>query len=386
MRIILTKEEARKFLLYKHGLIDDYKFQGKNGIINFVKQVGSVQYDPLDMCGKNSELVFQSRVKGFTKAMLNEVLYEDRKLLDYFDKNLAIIPLEDWPNLQRMRDYHYKIGRGKEQIEPMIEEAKLIIKEKSYVSSKDLPFQDKVGWYWSPTTLSRAILETMYFRGQLVIHHKKGTIKYYSLIEDYLPNEIINKEDENKTEYDYIKWRLYRRIKAIGLLWNKASDAFLYMQGLTSAIRNQIYADLLKEGKIVEVKVEGIKEPLYCDSNDVNILIDKPFNDLKGRMEFIAPLDNFIWDRKLIEALFDYVYRWEVYVPANKRQYGYYVLPILADDKFIGRLEVVKEKEELVIKKIWYENNIDSSLYQDRLKECLERFAKFNNCVSIKYW
>ena len=87
----LTLDEAKKFILYKQGLLGEYRFSGKEGVLAFVRQAGCVQFDPIDVCGKNAELVLQSRVSGFTKKMLYDLLYEDRKLFENFDKKLAII-------------------------------------------------------------------------------------------------------------------------------------------------------------------------------------------------------------------------------------------------------------------------------------------------------
>lgn len=92
-----TNRQARQFLLLWHGLLGPYRFVGKTGALEFVRQAGCIQFDPVDACGKNAELTLQSRVKGFTKAMLGELLYADRALVDYPDKNLAILPVEDWP-------------------------------------------------------------------------------------------------------------------------------------------------------------------------------------------------------------------------------------------------------------------------------------------------
>jgi uncharacterized protein YcaQ len=78
--IYFTNRQARRFMLLKHGLIDNYKFIGKEGVLAFVHQAGCIQYDPIDVCGKNAELVLQSRLKGFIKQMLYSLLYEDRSL------------------------------------------------------------------------------------------------------------------------------------------------------------------------------------------------------------------------------------------------------------------------------------------------------------------
>ena len=98
-----TLDEAKRFILYKQGLLSEHRFSGKKGVLNFIRQAGCIQFDPIDVCGRNAELVLQSRVADFTKNMLYELLYEDRKLLDNFDKNLAIIPVENWPNFKRDR-------------------------------------------------------------------------------------------------------------------------------------------------------------------------------------------------------------------------------------------------------------------------------------------
>jgi uncharacterized protein YcaQ len=88
--IKLTNTQARQFLLLNHGLLGEYIFTGKQGALEFVRQAGCIQFDPIDVCGRNADLVLQSRVKGYKKTMLDELLYKDRILVDYPDKNLAI--------------------------------------------------------------------------------------------------------------------------------------------------------------------------------------------------------------------------------------------------------------------------------------------------------
>ena len=84
----ITNEHARQFILLKQGLIGAYRFIEKDGAYEYVRQAGCIQYDPVDVCGKNAELTLQSRVKGFKKSMLQDLLYKDRKLVDYADKEL----------------------------------------------------------------------------------------------------------------------------------------------------------------------------------------------------------------------------------------------------------------------------------------------------------
>ena len=107
----ITREQARQFILAKQGLIGQYRFTGKDGAYEYVRQAGCIQYDPVDVCGKNAELTLQSRVKGFTKPMLQKLLYKDRKLVDYADKELSIWPSEDWPYFSSYRDRSVRLGK-----------------------------------------------------------------------------------------------------------------------------------------------------------------------------------------------------------------------------------------------------------------------------------
>ena len=100
----MTREQARRFILSKQGLLGKYRFVGKSGAYRYIRQAGCIQYDPVDICGKNAELTLQSRVRGFTKNMLADLLYQDRLLVDYPDKELSIWPREDWPFFSPYRD------------------------------------------------------------------------------------------------------------------------------------------------------------------------------------------------------------------------------------------------------------------------------------------
>jgi uncharacterized protein YcaQ len=107
----------------------------------------------------------------------------------------------------------------------------------------------------------------------------------------------------------------------------------------------------------------------------------------KPRCELIAPLDPFLWDRKIIKALFNYEYAWEIYTPPRKRKYGVYVLPLLSGELFAGRVEAVNERKTktLIAKNIWYEDGVkQTKKLQLMIDRCLKRFAQFNGCIQVK--
>ena len=383
-----TNKQARQFILLKQGLMGKHKFIQESGVCDYIKQVGCIQFDPIDICGKNAELVLQSRVKGFSKETLYDLLYKDRKLIDYFDKNMSIFSIDDWRYFSRTRISYHIYGRSMEKVNVASGKIRSILKEKEFVSSKDINLNEKVDWSWNPTSLSRAALETMYFRGELILHHKKGSIKHYALAREYISEQILNAGDPNITLEEHLEWRVLRRIGSVGMLWNKTSDAFLGIDGLKAANRNLIFEKLFKADRIIRILIENISECFYCLSSDIQ-LIDLVLcnEEFESRTEFIAALDNMIWDRKLIKEIFDFDYKWEIYTPIVKRKYSYYVLPILFGDKFIGRIEIINDRKlkQLIVKNIWYEDYIDNpERFKDNIYECLKRFSEFNQCESIK--
>ena len=221
----ITNEHARQFILLKQGLIGAYRFIGKDGAYEYVRQAGCIQYDPVDVCGKNAELTLQSRVKGFKKSMLQDLLYKDRKLVDYADKELSIWPTEDWPYFSLYRVRSHELGDTFDGLGELKEQAFSYIKENGPVSSDTLPIEGEIFWHssmhWSgnwhkKSQAARSVLEQLYTDGELVIHHKKGSRKYYDLAERHIAGDILNAENPCKDEDDFIAWRVLRRIGAIG--------------------------------------------------------------------------------------------------------------------------------------------------------------------------
>ena len=381
--VTLSRAQARRFLLRLHGLIGPHVFAGKEGALSYIRQCGCIQYDPIDVCGKNSELVLQSRVKDFTKATLDEMLYTDRSLVDHFDKNMAIYPVEDWPSLSRERAVYRERVRSLDEVERVREVIFAYLERHESVCSKDLEMDEKVNWYWSDTSLSRAALEALYFMGDLCVHHKKRTVKFYAPTARVLPAEVLPVPETNATGEAYLVWRTLRRIGAVGLLWNKRSDAYLCIDYQKQNGRDHAFSMLKEQDAVIEAEVEGIETPLYA-KRESGWLLDEILSDAAyaPRMELIAPLDCLIWDRKLIEKLFDFSYTWEIYTPIEKRKYGYYVLPILYGEAFVGRVEAVcdRKNKALQVKGVWWE----SKAYRGELRKCLRRFAKFNGCDTVQ--
>ena len=394
--ISITKQQARQFILSKQGLIGSYRFAGKAGAYAYVRQAGCIQFDPVDVCGKNAELTLQSRVRGFRKPMLQELLYEDRKLVDYADKELSIWPAEDWPYFSPYRDRSRALGHTFEGLEELEDQALSYIRENGPVSSDSLPVEGEIFWHssmhWSgnwhrKSPAARSVLEQLYTDGELVIHHKKGSRKYYDLAERHLPAELLNAEDPCGEEEEFRDWRVLRRIGAVGLLWDKNSTAFLGID-LSAEKRKEALARLTDAGRVRSAAVEGMKPLFYYRAEDDGLMraVVEERADRKPRMSFLAPLDPFLWDKALIRSLWDFQYSWEIYTPADKRKYGYYTLPILYGERFAGRIEAVPDRKTgvLWVRGLWWEPGIrQTKKLTGALERTLKSFAEFNDCKTV---
>lgn len=391
----MTKQQAAQFILLKQGLIGAYRFAGKEGAYEYVRQAGCIQFDPVDVCGKNAELTLQSRVKGFRKSMLRELLYEDRKLIDYVDKELSIWPVEDWPLFSIFRERSRRMGDSFEGLGALKDEAMDYIRKNGPVCSDTLPIEGDIYWHssmhWSgnwqkKSPAARSVLEQLYTEGELIIHHKNGSRKYYDLAEKYIPASILHAPDPCTGELDRTCRRALRRIGAVGLMWDKSSTAWLGID-MKADVRKQVLSRLSEGGKIHAVMVEGIKVPFYYRAEDEGIMqaVLDGSADLKPRMSFLAPLDPLMWDKALILALFDFRYSWEIYTPAVKRKYGYYTLPIVYGDRFVGRIEAVPDRKAgvLQVKGLWWEPGVRvTKALEKALWKKLREFAEWNGVVS----
>ena len=394
----ITREQARRFILSRQGLLGKHRFAGKAGALAYVRQAGCIQYDPVDVCGKNAELTLQSRVKGFTKKTLADLLYVDRLLVDYSDKELSIWPREDWPYFAGYRALSRAHGAGFEGIPELEARAIAYIRAHGPVSSDTLPIEGKLYWHssmhWSgnwqgQSPAARSVLEQLYTDGVLLIHHKSGSRKFYDLADRYFDPGLLNAENPCPDDAALLQWRVRRRIGAVGMLWNRRSDAWLGI-AMTTDQRNAVFEALEARGEIMRAEVEGIRAPLYCLAEDAPRLeaVRDDAIDARPRLEFLAPLDPMLWDRKLVEALWDYHYKWEIYTPADQRKFGYYVLPVLWGDRLVGRIEAAAERRTgtLAVKHIWYEDGVRRTKKLALAVEgAVRRLAKFNDCGLVEY-
>lgn len=382
--------KARQFLITYQGLNHDGCSQDEKSVLDYFTKVGCIQFDPLNIVGRNADLVLQSRIKNYKSSLLNDLLYEKRSLIDGWDKMMSIYLKTDWPYFKRVRKEcgndlkNVLAHRNAIQALEYLEQVKNIVIEDGPLQSNKIDIGSNNPGSWGHRKLSSAALDYLYTIGELGIYKKINTQKVYDIIENLLPSDILNQEEPFESDELFYEWYVKRRIGSIGMLWSRGGSAWLGHFISNSKIRNNAIKALLEKDEIKEFYVEDIKYPFYIKKEDLNLLNEIRDTD-KNVMKFLAPLDNLLWDRTMIKSIFDFDYSWEVYLPVNKRKYGYYVLPVLYNNRFVARFEpeMYRGEKELHIKDWWWEEDI---IITEELESALNRaFDQFCNYLGAEH-
>lgn len=362
--LTISNQTARRFLLNHHFLLPPRQLKPDQIVSKLFRRLGSIQFDTINIVGRNADLVLQSRVEDYKPDMLDKLLYTQRTLIDGWDKMASIYQTNDWPHFnchrERMRVSTQNRSKEASNAAPEILRA---IKENGPSSSIDFDDNRKTDWWWAPTSVTRAALESLFAQGEIGIHHRINTRRVFDLIEQLIPQEILKLPDPHKTDLDYHLWHIARRIGSMGLASPRSGEYWYGITRCNLAIeRRKVLDKLISKGHILTIKVETIpNQHFYLRTEDFKTIKQLPHEDLREkRAAFIAPLDNLIWNRKLIKDLFSFAYTWEVYKPKAKREYGYYVLPVLYGDSFIARTEMKFDRKTNLLHLIdwWWEDNV----------------------------
>ncbi|MCW5732908.1 MAG: YcaQ family DNA glycosylase [Enhydrobacter sp.] len=392
-RIVVDKAQARRFLLGHQHLLPPRKLSGKQGVLDFIRRLNCIQYDPINVVGQNPHLVLQSRVRGYKPAMLDALLYVDRALVDGFDKQMAIYPAEDWPDFAYHRSHMAKTYMEATSTAPavkLVEAIRQAIEQRGPLSS--LEFEDKTKMDWWLTGSARAAriaMDILFYSGATLVHHRVGTRRYFDLSHRLLP-AAYSQLRQHASHEDYLEWHVLRRAGGIGLLHDKTTAEYGGLVGWAAGKVKAAVTRLLHKGHLLPVEVQGVsRRVFYIRPADLPALEEaaKPPRGKPGAA-LIAPLDNLMWNRDLIRALFDFDYIWEVYVPEPKRKYGYYVLPVLYGDRLVARMdpEFQRGSKAFGVKNWWWQEGVDQKdeAMLPAITECLAAFGKYLGANQIR--
>jgi len=350
---------ARRFLAIRHLLAPPRALPASpESVLAVVDRLGSLQFDPLEVAGRNHDLVLAARIAGYRRGLTDELLYGRRLLFEAYNKSLNLLPTRELP--------YYRIswttlgdgwasGLLTEQA-ALAEKLLAAITAEGPKSSSDFERSEAIAWWWGPTSAVRAVLEALAVSGRLGLARRDGNRRYYDLTERLYPADLLAVQ---VPEREQLRHKLLSRFRGHGLL--SASGSGELWLGIGKApLRMELRAELVDRGEIVAVAVEGMRGERYVVGDELPLLAQaerevaaessaggaalgddshsRPGDAAPG-CSFIAPLDPLMWDRAALAPLYDFDYRWEVYTPAAKRRWGYYVLPILFGDRLVGRIE-----------------------------------------------
>ena len=324
----LSKRDARRLLAHHHFAPGNLK--------DVLTRLGSVQYDPLNPVGRNHDLVLQARVPGYLVGDWERLAYEERFIYDAWDKQASLVLMQDWP--QRRIYHHWHKSRWDERILNVFPEAVDAVlselRERGPLSSTAFKYQlHKPEWEgsWYGPKLTKNVLRALWHTGKVMTQGRRNGHHIYDLSEHIVPLEFYGAAPIPEPEM--VRWLVRLRHQAVGLLRPNASTE-VWSLGISAAARRAVITQLVAEGELVPVDVEGA---LFHALPETLVNLDEAVSS--ERMTFVAPLDQLMWDRKAVQHVFGFDYVWEVYKPEALRTWGYYVLPVFYGDRFVARFD-----------------------------------------------
>ena len=353
-------------------------------MLEVFRRLGSLQFDPLAIAGRTHDLALHARVADYDPAWCDR-LYERREIFEAYNKGLSLVPTSEFPwfrgNLSR--NAPRTLGENADVGTRVLER----IRADGALSALD--FERECGpttdWFGMPTNAVRAVLEAYAVTGVLGLARRDGNRRYYDLLERLLPADVLARKLPVEEQ---LRHKLLSRYRAHGLLGvGGGGDVF---SGLGPAKpderwpgypgRNALRDELVERGDLVPVEVEGVRGKRLVVSEEVELLEAPP--NPPPSVAFVPPFDPIVWDRRLLGSLFEFEYVWELFLPPAKRRWGWYVLPIVFGDRFVGRIEprIDRDEARVQVLGVWWEDGFAPRRAQgfvDAMRDALRAYLGF---------
>jgi uncharacterized protein YcaQ len=375
----LTRAEARRMLVHHTGLARTLG-RGGRAIPKVLERLRCIQLDPLDPMGTNSDLVVMARVDEVGRGDLWKQLFP-RRAFEHFAKERCILPAEAFPWYRRrghaaQAPWWRHSEREARVPKKIVDRVAAEVRERGPLTARELSDHGAVdpidwsGWKGTGKATSMA-LEILWTRCDVVVCGRTaGGEKLYDVPERALgPAASLPPRDGD----DFERWALRERVRASGLLSRSGGSQW----SMLSAVRTSPLPEaMVSEGELQEVAIEGSSRRYLT----LPSFLQQSARGFDGRVRILGPLDPLMWDRDLVRSAFDFDYIWEVYKPEPLRKWGWYVCPLLHQDRLIGRVDARIEDNVLKVRRLWLEaGEIDPGL----IRESLERHAAACGCRGI---
>jgi uncharacterized protein YcaQ len=390
----ISAEQARRFLVGRHLLDPPRSLPAQPAsVLEVIRRLGSLQFDPIEVTGaRNHDLVLHNRIAGYRREWADAWLYgPDRRLVELYNKSLNLLPLAELPYYRLAWDHaaeRYADGILREQAELVEAVVQKIIADGPVSTDAFRHLDHRVDWWWAETRVARAVMEALFVSGRLGIARRDGNRRYYDLVERLFPADLLALR---VSRADSMRHRLLSRHRAVGLMAVGGGTDLVTGTG-SAADRTAMTAELVDEGVLLPVQVDGLRERRYILAEELPLLeaAAAARAAVGASVSFVAPLDPLLWDRRLLQRLFGFDYTWEIYTPAPKRRFGYYALPILFGDRFVGRIEPRLERKTATLRVlgIWFEDAFEpmqSPAFVPALRDAMDDYRRFVGARSVTW-
>lgn len=368
----------KQLTLFNQGLGKTSRFaKGLEGTLQAIEHLGYVQIDTISVVERAHHHILWSRVPDYNLSHLNSLVRE-RQIFEYWYHAASYLPMKDYryalPAMMSVRKGESRyFNRGDQQL---MNEILARVRAEGKIRLRDIDKNTKksLGNWWN-TGPGRRAFEQLYMQGDLMICERNGMEKVYDLTERCLPENI---DLSMPTLYEYAQYLFNNTLRAHGaftwkqLVHLKKNDL---KETMRAVLMEQIDADVVSA-----IKLEN-GQTLYVDAAAIEQKLNTEFG-----LKILSPFDNSLIHRDRLTSLFVFDYRIECYVPAAKRVYGYFCLPILYQDELVGRLDCKAHRsiKELEVISLHLEKTVkNKELFFFELEQELKRFASFNQCSTI---
>ncbi len=379
--IQISLEQAQRIILAQQQLITLPQAKGKMAVLAAIEQLGYLQIDTLNVITRAHHHTLWSRLNDYKELYLNELFEKDKQIFEYWSHAASYLPMTDFRfSLPRKKLYADGKSHWFEQDKKMNKYVLDKIKAEGPLQSKDFEFKrDSPGnWYnWKP---AKQALEQLFMEGKLMVAKRHNFQKVYDLTERIVPS-IINTTMPDKNEY--AGYLIKKAIQANGIV---TEQEISYLRtGLKEIIAREV-KKMLKNGELVKIQVENIKDSYLTNSDHISLLEKFSEKRFESRLHILSPFDNLIIQRKRLNTLFGFDYVMECYLPESKRKYGYWCIPVLYNNQFVGRFDTKADRStgKYYIKAMFFEKNfLADEEFNNQFAQKMKAFAAFNGCNKL---
>ena len=343
----LSQAQARRIALAAQGFLDPpHEPPTMRTLARTLGRTGVLQVDSVNVLKRAHYMPLYSRMGPYDVDLVRRASETGpRRMVEYWAHVQAYMPVDLWP-VMRHRMARYRDGKhkwwGSVVTDELTEGLLLEISDRGASTARDLDDglprkKEHWGWNWSTT---RRALDYMFMVGDVAIAGRNSQFEIrYDLPERVIPAQHL--EAPTPTEHDAVKELVRRaaRSHGVGTLRDLADYYRLRsVPGQSQTGAAPVVAELVEEGELLPVTVEGVRRPAYLHR-------DARLPRRVGARALLSPFDPVVWERERAETLFDFHYRIEIYTPVEKRVHGYYVLPFLLGDRIVGRVDLKADRK-----------------------------------------